>query len=60
MQIIKVLIFIISFATLSFCTDTFEIQKIFDNKKPLYEKLQNDFGNYPNMMLLKNKSMKVI
>lgn len=49
MQIIKVLIFIISFATLSFCTDTFEIQKIFDNKKPLYEKLQNDFGNYPNM-----------
>lgn len=36
-------------STLSFGADAVQIQKIFDGKKPLYEKLQNDFDAYADM-----------
>lgn len=48
MQILKICLFIITLSTLCFGTNAQEMQ-IFDNKKPLYKKLQNDFVNYPNM-----------
>ncbi|MDD5549644.1 MAG: ankyrin repeat domain-containing protein [Sulfurovaceae bacterium] len=36
-------------STLSFGADAVQMQKIFDGKKPLYEKLQNDFDAYADM-----------
>ncbi|MDD4855629.1 MAG: hypothetical protein PHQ22_09910 [Sulfuricurvum sp.] len=36
-------------STISFGADAAQMQKIFDDKKPLYEKLQNDFDAYPDM-----------
>ena len=49
MKIVKIWLLIITFATLCFGANAQEMQKIFDSKKPLYEKLTNDFTNYPNM-----------
>ena len=49
MQIVKIWLLIISFTTLCFGANAQEMQKIFDSKKSLHEKLTNDFANYPNM-----------
>ena len=49
MKIVKIWLLIITFATLCFGANAQEMQKIFDSKKTLHEKLQNDFANYPNM-----------
>jgi ankyrin repeat protein len=49
MKILKICLFIITLSTLCFGVNAQEMQKIFDSKKPLYEKLTNDFPNYPNM-----------
>lgn len=49
MKILKIWLLIITFTTLCFGANAQEMQKIFDSKKTLHEKLQNDFANYPNM-----------
>lgn len=49
MKILKIWLLIISFTTLCFGANAQEMQKIFDSKKTLHEKLQKDFTNYSNM-----------
>ena len=49
MKILKIWLFIVTLSTLCFGANAQEMQKIFDSKKPLHEKLINDFANYPNM-----------
>jgi ankyrin repeat protein len=53
MKIIFLSLFLL-WSTLSFGADAAQMQKIFDDKKTLYEKLQNDFDVYPDM----NKTAK--
>lgn len=51
MKILKIWLFIITLSTLCFGANAQEMQKIFDSKKPLYEKLKNDFPNYPQIWM---------